>query len=773
MNFYGNVFVLVTTLCALTNFDWVLLAQNVVIEAEDFDFDGRQHLPVADIMPYYGGAYDGYSAVADVDYHLDDLVLRQNVYRSNEEPNVPMFDVSGNIESLSRGSWMVTANYRLGLLRQDANNWFNYTRDFPVGRYRVYAALSWVNFSAGTLRGDLARVSAGAGTPTQTLESLGEFRGDGAGGFDLSQLVPLMQNSAKAIVELRGPTTLRFTARSGDVDYLLFVPETAPDVTVTPVHTEAVAGSTVSFAATASGEGPFTYQWRFKGVDIPNATDSVLNVVNVRSANSGLYSVFVSNAHGSFESSSVSLRVFYPINVGDTVSPDVPLPGAGIFGGGGIPEEHVYRFSGTAGEAVFFQRLGGDDGSELQWRLRTPSGRTAFLAPFGYFPDPVGTHLLQETGEYTLTVSDPGFTTGTYSFLLSQPAHVENFNIAIGDIVDQEFPGAGSGVTDTYDCLDVFSFSVTEPTALYFRVFYGSGCYGGFQAPGQQWALIDPDGSAVFVEPLDTLCPLSLPETHLLNKTGVYKLVVVPGSIPDLYSFQLVPSTIQTHAIEIGNRIQPDQPDPGAGLTALPGEMDVYLFHADAGQIVFLRYLPDTSQCQATMLKLESPTGVPLFFKFVNDICSGRDGPALLTLPETGTYKIAIWVFDATGTHSFELLPSAGVQSFVLPLGEEIKKNHPTKGAGELDPNGAVDEFTFRLEANAQVTFSDLGSDGNRLLWTLEQRSPSTVPLFSEPLEGAGPGSLFLDRGTYRLRVTAPTEDPTISGKYRFRVDLE
>jgi len=156
------------------------------------------------------------------------------------------------------------------------------------------------------------------------------------------------------------------------------------------------------------------------------------------------------------------LRVFYPINVGDTVSPDVPLPGAGILGGGGIPVEHVYRFSGTAGEAVFFQGLSGDDCSGLQWRLRTPSGRTAFLAPLGIycFPDPVGTHLLQETGEYSLIVSDQGFTTGTYSFRLGQPAQVETFSIAIGDIVDQGFPGAGSGVTETYDGMDVFSFTV-------------------------------------------------------------------------------------------------------------------------------------------------------------------------------------------------------------------------------------------------------------------------------------------------------------------------
>lgn len=775
MKTFRNLVTLILLVWALVDFQADLYGQTFLIEAEDFDFDSGQHIPAADVMPYFGGGYDGHGSAAEVDYHVEFFQDSPDLYRFGETPNVPMSETSAFPESLRRGEWDVTVNYRLGWLFNDQNNWFNYTRSFPPGRYRVYAGLTWGDFSTGVLRGELSRVTGGAGTANQSVELLGAFRGDGLGNWLTVQRVPLMQGGSNVVVELGGPATLRFTGRSGDFDYLLLVPESVPATTITPHYSEIVANSSFSLTANAVGDGPLTYQWRFNGTDIPGATGAQLNLAHVTAADSGRYSVRVGNSAGSFESEYAVLRVYYPIHIGDTVAPNIPLPGAGILAGTGTAEEHTYRFSGTAGQAVFFEELDGDDCSGLWWQVRAPSGRFVFAAPLGIYcyPDPVGTHLLPETGEYQLTVSNPGFAAGSYSFRLVEPAHIETFHIALGDTVDINYPGGGSGSTAGYDNVDIFSFEVTQPTAVYFRVFYGTGCDGGFQTPGQQWALFDPAGGLVFVEPLAPGCPEYLLDTHLLDKVGTYRLVVVPGSIPIIYSFQLAPTIIQTHNIAIGDRVSPDHPDPGAGLTQILGELDIYLFQGTAGQVVFLHDLPDLSQCIGAKLQMESPHGKLIYFEWIDDNCSGGEGPALLTLPESGTYKITVWAGDSTGTHSFELLPSVGVQEFTLSLGDSVKQNHPAAGAGYLDSNGASDEFTLSLDADSQVAFLDLGSDGNALIWTVSQVAPPFNPqVLSAPLDGVGEGTFFLSRGQYRIRVSAPSANPTASGKYRFQIRL-
>src|SRR5205823_4623904 len=52
-------------------------------------------------------------------------------------------------------------------------------------------------------------------------------------------------------------------------------------------------GQTASFSTSASGSGPFTYQWRKDGLEIPGATDSILTIASVTNTDAGTYSVVV------------------------------------------------------------------------------------------------------------------------------------------------------------------------------------------------------------------------------------------------------------------------------------------------------------------------------------------------------------------------------------------------------------------------------------------------------------------------------------------------
>jgi len=78
----------------------------------------------------------------------------------------------------------------------------------------------------------------------------------------------------------------------------------------TPPESQTVnSGATVFFTVSASGTAPLTYQWRTNGVDLAGATNQLLTLTNVTTANSGSYSIRVSNAGGS-ETRTVNLAVF-------------------------------------------------------------------------------------------------------------------------------------------------------------------------------------------------------------------------------------------------------------------------------------------------------------------------------------------------------------------------------------------------------------------------------------------------------------------------------
>lgn len=90
------------------------------------------------------------------------------------------------------------------------------------------------------------------------------------------------------------------------------LPAGLPAITVPPQDRVAPTNGNVSFSVSVCGTPPFTYQWRFHGADIANATNATLNLLNVTPADAGLYSVEVSNAAGSITSADASLIVQFP-----------------------------------------------------------------------------------------------------------------------------------------------------------------------------------------------------------------------------------------------------------------------------------------------------------------------------------------------------------------------------------------------------------------------------------------------------------------------------
>jgi hypothetical protein len=88
---------------------------------------------------------------------------------------------------------------------------------------------------------------------------------------------------------------------------------THPPVIVTQPASQVVnPGTNVTFAVSASGLAPFTYQWLFNGNAITGATNRFLRLSHVGNADTGAYRVVVGNQAGSQSSQVATLTVAIP-----------------------------------------------------------------------------------------------------------------------------------------------------------------------------------------------------------------------------------------------------------------------------------------------------------------------------------------------------------------------------------------------------------------------------------------------------------------------------
>ena len=97
----------------------------------------------------------------------------------------------------------------------------------------------------------------------------------------------------------------------------------APSITEQPTSLTVTVGEVASFNVAAEGTAPLLYQWRFNWVDLPGATSNTLVLPSSQLADTGVYSVRVSNAAGSVLSADAALSV-------QPVLPCAPLPSGAV-----------------------------------------------------------------------------------------------------------------------------------------------------------------------------------------------------------------------------------------------------------------------------------------------------------------------------------------------------------------------------------------------------------------------------------------------------------
>ena len=85
-------------------------------------------------------------------------------------------------------------------------------------------------------------------------------------------------------------------------------------ITAQPQDVDAVLGTAASFTVGATGSD-LTYQWKKEGVDINGSTGATHTIDPTAYSNEGIYTVVVSNSHGSVLSEPAELRVGVPASI--------------------------------------------------------------------------------------------------------------------------------------------------------------------------------------------------------------------------------------------------------------------------------------------------------------------------------------------------------------------------------------------------------------------------------------------------------------------------
>jgi hypothetical protein len=259
VNYVGSVQVVDSDGATTTSpllFD-TFLASDVVIEVEDYNFNGGQFInnpvPLAEGTGPTGTSYDNQTGIEAVDYADTRTDFSNTPYRPND--TIKMQHSLDNIRAkftAAGGTAADVFDYDVDSIL--AGQWLNYTRSFPAGSYTACLREALENMQNAEV--DLQLVTSDATAPGQSTQNLGAFLGT-LTGFQYRNF-PLTDAFGNPVVlKLSGTQTLRLAQATADVsdggayqNYFILVPATSAGVQM-PVVTSLSppAGAVVSAVA--------------------------------------------------------------------------------------------------------------------------------------------------------------------------------------------------------------------------------------------------------------------------------------------------------------------------------------------------------------------------------------------------------------------------------------------------------------------------------------------------------------------------------------------
>jgi hypothetical protein len=349
-------------------------------------------------------------------------------------------------------------------------------------------------------------------------------------------------------------------------------------------------------------------------------------------AQAGTYRIEVSTEHAAarYGFSLLATRFDqFTINIGDTVSPDRPSPGAGIIAIPGARQS--FAFQANAG-SVIYAKVGPCEGEFVSFDVRDPGnsnigGRNG-CGDFG----PV---TLLAAGTYHLLVN-ADLATSKFAFTLL-PTRFDQYSIKIGDTVSPDHPAQGAGIITELGQRQSYAFDGKAGDAIYLG-------FGPCEGASPSFDLLKPDRGAL---ELLANCHLDIGR-QTLPVTGRYQIVAKtePPNVKSRYGFVLraVPPDkhFNVRLPLIGSSALPYS---GAGHISDPGAQHLYDFTAVPGTVVHIE-----SKCSCVGLSVRATSvGDTSRFGFWELNRLKNDWK----VPEGGRYTIQVRSNGYTGDYAF------------------------------------------------------------------------------------------------------------------------
>jgi hypothetical protein len=474
-----------------------------------------------------------------------------------------------------------------------------------------------------------------------------------------------------------------------------------------------------------------------------------------------------SDDFGHYELTIDDLGSGFPLTFGDTVSEDVPLPGAGRID---LEDEvDTYVFDMAADSIAYLQPLSAD--FEADWLLRDPQGVVLFNRSFSFYDSFDEQYELSipqrieatENGTYSLFMQQDAFNPeiGTYSFALYD-ATPQEIPINLGEVIEDGNPAATpagviAAIGETYD----YTVELAADSEYFLHVLSGD--------LELQVDLLRPDGTRFATHTLigyssfsDAYVPQSTSFSSVAAGTytlRVYSLLGETGS----FSFALYDRKPQVFNINLGDTISDGVPAAGAGNLEYPGARDRYDFtitdettlYLDKDETPFAPFVP--------VYYLVEPDGSERFFSTYLDIDQPGDYSLLVEASNEATGAYGFTIYDATP------------QSFSINTGDMVSDGVPAAGAGNIETIGVGDVYSFDLIADQQIVVEMLASDAEFDTFITRQQG-STTSLFLTNDNSDGTVTLYTDdytasqSGTHTLTVRTDSFAETSTGTYSFKL---
>ena len=381
-------------------------------------------------------------------------------------------------------------------------------------------------------------------------------------------------------------------------------------------------------------------------------------------------------------------------------------------------EAHIYRFNGTEGQRLYFDRKDGDFWNN--YYVYDSSGQRLFSQRL--HTDYEGLTLAVD-GEYTLVFEGDNRSNNNYQLEIVTPEFITE-TLILGETIEAEIREAGEQ--------DIYTFNGTIGQQLWLDELLGSSSIYA--------TLYSPTGTEIFDASFSSLDDSS--NRFVLAESGTYRLVIDgTGDTKQAYSFRLLD-------FADGTQINLDE-DISGNFGETGREAHIYRFNGNQGQRL---YFDRKDGDFWNNYYVYDPSGQRLFSQRLHTDYEG------LTLAIDGEYTLVFQGDNrSNNNYNIEIVTPEFITN-PLTLGDTIET--------EIREAGEQDTYTFEGTIGQQLWLDELIGDGS-IVATLY--SPSNTQVLTTNFGSYDDNSnrpVLTENGTYRLVIDG-TGDTTQAYSFR------